>query len=248
VQYSSPPTTLPVWNDTEFEGFNTCVSGGRWKTDLRMSSRYNLHAWVGRYYTWAESVAANTCDTADQNLNRVWDVAQGATWTGSEGDFRAELTWGARFDEAERELVDALNRPTHVYYRELYTRYDVSLELSSAHALHFQGWHRRRRQTQGGPIDPWLQGATLTSLSWGPRLNTAFGFEYDQNPAFPDVYLNAQVRYELDGPDGPMPWLAGPSHLSVFAGQRQGGLRCVSGVCRVFAPFEGARVDLTLGF
>jgi hypothetical protein len=25
-------------------------------------------------------------------------------------------------------------------------------------------------------------------------------------------------------------------------------MRCVSGVCRVYAPFEGARADLTIAF
>jgi hypothetical protein len=79
---------------------------------------------------------------------------------------------------------------------------------------------------------------TITSLQWSARLSLGLGLEYDQNPAFPDTYVNGQVRYNLDS----------SSNLSLFVGQRQGGLRCVSGVCRIFPPFEGARLDATLRF
>ena len=38
------------------------------------------------------------------------------------------------------------------------------------------------------------------------------------------------------------------SNISLFAGQRRGGLRCVSGVCRVYPPVEGVRLDVTVRF
>ena len=68
--------------------------------------------------------------------------------------------------------------------------------------------------------------------------NFAVGIEYDQNPAFPAAYFNGQVRYNFASSD----------NLTLFVGQQQGGLRCVSGVCRVFPPFEGARLDATVRF
>ncbi len=248
VQFSTPPTTMPVWNDTEFEGFNTCVTGGRGQLDVRLGPRASVFGWIGRYNTWAESVAAATCDVDDANLNRVWDFAQGVGLSSADRKSHADASVGARFDSTDRYLVDERGDETNVFYREVYTRYDVVQGLPGGNSLQFQGWHRRRRQTLGGPSEPWLQGITTTALQWGPKLNLAFGFEYDQNPAFPDVYFNGQVRYELDGEGSLLPWKAGPSHVALFAGQRQGGLRCVSGVCRVFPPFEGVRLDLTLGF
>jgi hypothetical protein len=36
--------------------------------------------------------------------------------------------------------------------------------------------------------------------------------------------------------------------VSVFVGQRRGAIRCVSGVCRQFPPFEGARLELVSRF
>ena len=38
------------------------------------------------------------------------------------------------------------------------------------------------------------------------------------------------------------------SNIKLFVGQQRGGLKCISGVCRVFPPFEGARLELTLRF
>lgn len=248
VQFSTPPTTMPVWNDTEFEGFNTCVTGGRAQLDGQLSKRHSLFGWVGRYDTWAESVAAGTCNTSDDNRNSVWDIAQGTQLVSRDRRTHADASVGSRFDSTQRQLLDERGSPTRVFYREVYTRYDVIVGLPGDNSLQFQGWHRRRRQTLGGPDTPWLQGLTVTAFQWGPKLNLAFGFEYDQNPAFPDVYFNGQVRYELGGPGSILPWKAGPSSLALFVGQRQGGLRCVSGVCRVFPPFEGVRLDLSLGF
>jgi hypothetical protein len=36
--------------------------------------------------------------------------------------------------------------------------------------------------------------------------------------------------------------------INVFVGQRRGAIRCVSGVCRLFPPFEGAKFELTSRF
>jgi hypothetical protein len=144
---------------------------------------------------------------------------------------------GARFDSTERPLVESSGSSTDVFYREEYLRHDVAFGLGGETSLQFQAWHRRRRQTLGGPLEPWFQGITTTALQVNRALSFAFGFEYDQNPALPDTYLNGQVRYDFDIGD-----------VTLFGGQRQGGLRCVAGVCRVFPPFEGVRLDTTLRF
>jgi hypothetical protein len=145
---------------------------------------------------------------------------------------------GLRLDTSAEPFSTANGQTTDVYYRELYLRYDFVQRLPGDLALQFHGWHRRRHQGLGGPAAPWLQGTTETGLSLGSDWNLVFGFEYDQNPAFPATYVNGQVKYNLSS----------ASNLGLFVGQRQGGQRCVSGVCRVFPPFEGARLDATLRF
>lgn len=238
VQYSQAPTTEPVWNDTQFENFNTCVTGGRLRTDARLGDNENVFAWAGHYRTWAESVSNDQCDTSDENLNVVWDFASGLELTYQQRKSRAEGLVGSRFDDTDRLISAGDGTQTHVFYREIYARYDVIQWLTGPYSLQFQGWLRRRRQTLGGPDGDWHQGQTINEFKWGELLSAALGLEYDQNPAFPSFYVNGQLRYNLD---------AG-SNLVLFVGQRQGGLRCVAGVCRVFPPFEGARLDATFRF
>ena len=55
---------------------------------------------------------------------------------------------------------------------------------------------------------------------------------------FPTYYNSGSVLYRFTN----------DSNLRLFVGQQRGGLRCVSGVCRVFPAFEGARAELTLRF
>jgi hypothetical protein len=238
VVYSAPPTTEAFWVDTEFEGFNTCTTGGRAKGDVHVGKDESVFAWVGHYWTWAESVTNENCTIDDQNLNKVWDVATGFEITSQKKKSRHNVTIGARIDETDREIFDAQGGATNVFYEELYGRYDLIRHLGGPFSLQFQGWHRRRRQTLGGPGDTWFEGQHLTGFEWD-KLSTAFGVEYDTNPATnADFYFNGQVGWRFTS----------DTSVSAFVGQRRGALRCVGGVCRVFPPFEGARVDATVRF
>jgi hypothetical protein len=238
VQYSAPPTTEAFWIDTEFEAFNTCVSGGRARADVHVGKDESLFAWVARYYTWAESVSNESCEISDQNLNRVWDVASGLEITAQRRKSRYNSTLGGRIDETDREITHLQGGGTHVFYQEIYARYDLVRWLGGPFSVQLQGWHRRRFQTLGGPGRPWSEGHHLTGVEWGRGVSTAFGVEYDTNPATPDLYFNGQAVYRVTG----------DTSVSLFVGQRRGSLRCVGGVCRVFPPFEGTRLDATLRF
>lgn len=239
AQYSSPPTTEAFWVDTEFENFNTCVSGGRIKADVQVGPRETIFAWAGRYLSWAESVSNEQCRTSGQNLNSVWDLATGFEISSQSRRSRASLTFGSRFDDLDRSVPSPVNgEGTTVFYREIYTRYDVLEWLGGPFALKLQGWERRRHQTLGGPAQPWSELQNLIALDWAPRLTVGGGFDYTGNPEFPGTYFNGFFTYNLTP----------SSNVSFFGGQRRGGLRCVSGVCRVYAPFEGVRVDATFRF
>ncbi len=245
VQYSAPPTAEAFWVDTLYESFDTCTTGGRVKADLQLGRDESVFVWVNRSYSWAESVANEDCDTSDRNLNRVWDVASGFDVSSQRRQSRASVTIGGRFDQTDSELDPAGDRCdpgepdcTNVFYAEEYLRYDLIRWLGGPFALQFQGWHRRRRQTIGGPGDRWFEGFNTTGLTIAPHLSVAFGIEYDTRPALPSTYFNGIFGYKFT-PD---------TSVSLFVGQRRGALRCVGGVCRVFPPFEGARLDFTARF
>ena len=238
VQYSAPPTTEAFWVDTEFEGFNTCVTGGRLKGDVHLGKDESVFAWVGHYRTWAERSLNESCETSNANLNRVWDLATGMEITSQRRKSRANLTVGARIDQAEEEISIAGGAQTHLYYQESYARYDVIRHLGGPFSLQLQGWHRRRHQVAGGPEAPWFEGQHLTGVDWAPHLSAAFGAEYSTDPGVPDTYFNGQVSYKITS----------SSSVSAFVGQRRGSLRCVGGVCRKYPAFEGARLDATVRF
>ncbi|MBX3181100.1 MAG: hypothetical protein KIT72_15545 [Polyangiaceae bacterium] len=252
VQYNAPPTTEAFYNDTQFESFNVCVSGGRVKTDFHATRDESFFAWLGHYNSWSESASNDRCEIGDDKVNRVWDAALGAELTSQGRKSRASVTLGGRHDTAGRELTRADGSATDLAYQEGYLRYDVIRHIDGPYSLQFQGWHRRRQQTLGGPVDPWWEGQHLTGVELASQLSLAMGIEYNSNELFaaasdpapdaelPDVtfYFNGQATYRFDS----------ASSVSLFVGQRRGSLRCVGGVCRVFPPFEGARLDATVRF
>ena len=237
VQYSAPPTTEGVWVDTEYESFNTCVSGGRLKADVQVGRGAVVFAWAGRYLTWAESIANAQCDTSTDNLNRVWDFATGLEIVSRDRKSRATATLGSRFDDTARLIPDPNGGATHVFYRELYGRYEMTQWLGGPFSLKLQGWDRWRHQTLG-VAKPWTELQQLVTVDYAGRLSVGGSFEYTGNPQFPPTYFSGSLGYNF-GPS---------SNIALFAGQRRGGLRCVSGVCRVYPPFEGVRVDATFRF
>ena len=85
---------------------------------------------------------------------------------------------------------------------------------------------------------PWAQGFHQTALKIAPKWVIAQGIEYYTITGQPAWYVNGSILYRFTS----------GSNIKIFAGQQQGGLRCVSGVCRIFPAFEGVRAELTLRY
>jgi len=234
---SAPPTTEALFVDTAFEGFNTCVSGGRLRADLALSRIVSVYSWAGYYQSFAESLANESCEVSKNTRNSILDTAVGTELRSRDRRSKADISVGSRVDDSDRALLTD-HGETHVFYREVYTRHTVTWHLGGPYSVELQGWHRRRHQTLGGPGVAWNEGDELIGFDYAPHWSIAMGFSYDTNPAVPPTYVNGQIGYRISS----------DSSISLFAGQRRGALRCVGGVCRVFPPFEGAALDLTLRF
>ena len=234
---SAPPTTEALFTDTEFENFNTCVSGGRVRGDVALSPIASVYAWVGYYESFDESVANDACAVSRDTRNRIWDIASGFELHSRDRHSKANVSVGTRADDTARPIATDSGE-TQVFYREIYSRHQASAALGGPLSVELQGWHRRRHQTVGGPLAPWSEGDELLGFDYAPHWSMAVGFSYDTNPAVPPTYVNGQVGYRITS----------DSSLSLFVGQRRGALRCVGGVCRVFPPFEGASLDATVRF
>jgi hypothetical protein len=234
---SAPPTTEALFTDTEFENMNTCVSGGRVRTDVALSQIASAYAWVGYYQSFDESVSNDECAVSSDTRNRIWDLASGFELHSRDRRSKADVSFGTRSDDTDRAVASDYGE-TRVFYREIYNRHQASAALGGPLSIELQGWHRRRHQTVGGADAPWSEGDELFGLDYAPHWSMALGFSYDTNPAVPPTYVNGQVGYRVTS----------DSSVSLFVGQRRGALRCVGGVCRVFPPFEGASLDVTLRF
>lgn len=199
----------------------------------------------------------------------IWDTASGLNLGFEKGRTHFKAWVGVRTsDTAVPELTQGETQPITAFYREGYLRYDIVKHLSGPFSLQFQGFHRHRWE----PVSfakPWNEGENYTALQWSPHFSGAFGFEYLakekcqpglsntlSSPARPErdtcYYVNGGVQWRAGtaGEDRPSTKYVAKllNSVGVFVGQRRGATRCVSGVCRQFPPFEGARLEVTSRF
>jgi hypothetical protein len=246
VRYTNPPTAQPILQDSEFNFFNVCVNGGRLRSDVRLTSKLLAYGAVGYFRSQGE-VPGGGCDRdgktisgdkrADEVITNVYDALYGIEWTfdAAKGHFFA--SGGVRND------TKGTGDP---FYRELHSEYTLTRQISGPYALELMGRHRQRWEqdtnvrnaANGAAEQPWHEGEHYTALKVAPRWVFSQGIEYTTLVGFPTYYFNGGLLYRF----------AEGSNVKLLVGQQRGGLKCVSGVCKVFPPFEGARAELTLRF
>ncbi len=244
VVYSQPPTAEVITQDSAFGFFNACVDGGRLRTDVRLGEGVLVYG-QGIYAATKSEQLGGSCDQLGRSVtgsrdakevhNTVWDGLAGVQLEFDRNRSFVYAWAGARDDRRDDGLA---------YYQEQYVQYTISKWLFGAYSIELAGRHRNRYEdTQNargpnGESEPWRQGENYTALKIAPKWIISHGFEYTTRLGFPTYYNNGSVLYRFTN----------DSNVRVFVGQQRGGLRCVSGVCRVFPAFEGARVELTLRF
>ena len=246
VVYTTPPTAELITQDAEFNFFNVCVDGGRLRTDVRTSDALLLYGTAAYFHSKSE-VSGGQCDRnghtiAPANVQThtyVEDGVLGAEWRFDDDQSHLFASGGVRNDTyANGDL----------FYREFHFEYAFTKHISGPWSIELQGRHRLRRedntnltgQTASGlPIfEYWHEGENYTALKLAPKWVFTQGIEYTTLIGLPTYYLNGQVLYKFTT----------DSNIRLFIGEQRGGLRCVSGVCKVFPAFEGARAEVTVRF
>ena len=259
VSYSAPPTAEPIYVEP-LEQPNVCQTGGRGRVDWKYNNQTSIYGWVGRYRSWSELVQVVPCESMeDQYRTDTWDTAVGIDMNREQGKTHVRVWTGARI--AERAVASNGTRApgdTDVLYYEGYVRYDVVKHLKGAFSLQLQGFHRNR-YLPTSYARSWNEGENYTALHWAPHLSAVVGYEYSTRPgcqpelAGSDDYQVVLCHYVSGG----LTYRAGDTNsllnkvfnnVNLFVGQRRGAIRCLSGVCRVFPPFEGARLELVSRF
>jgi hypothetical protein len=252
VAYSAPPTAEPIYVQP-IEQPNVCMTGGRARADWRFDPTTSIYLWAGRYTSWSELRANNECKIQDDLRTDTWDTAVGVDVQREGGKSAVRLWSGVRIADAATIQDTTIAGPTNALYHEGYIRYDIVKSIKAPFSLQFQGFHRRRYQPQTF-ADPWLEGENYTALQWSPHWSFVFGYEYLARkacrPDTPDEsfcnFFNGGITYRAGNTDTVLGQIL--NTVNVFVGQRRGAIRCVSGVCRLFPPFEGARIELVSRF
>ena len=244
IAYSTPPTAEAITQDSELGFFNACVDGGRLRTDVRVSPTLLVYGTAAYFHTKSE-ITGGGCDAhgntvtsskdADAVHDDVWDGTSGIEWRFDRDRSYLYASSGARDDRK------ATGEP---FYRELHTEYALSKHIAGPYSIELSGRHRLRREENLnarnglGSEEPWREGEHYTALKIAPRWVLTQGIEYTTLAGLPTLYVNGALLYRFSG----------GSNVKVLAGQQRGGLKCVSGVCKVFPPFEGVRAEVTLRF
>ena len=244
VLYSTPPTAEQITQDSEFGFFNACIDGGRLRTDVRLTEGMLVYGTAAYFHSKSE-LAGGACDQFGHTLSGrapaasvqtfVWDGLSGVEWNFDGARSHLFASAGARND------THADGSP---YYRELHAEYALTKHIAGAYSVELSGRHRLRRQeaeNNRAPQNveqPWREGEHYTSLKIAPKWVVSQGIEYTTLAGLPTMYFNGSALYRFTT----------QSNLRVLVGQQRGGLKCVSGVCKVFPAFEGARVELTVRF
>ncbi len=249
VFYATTPTTEVITQDNQYGFFNACVDGGRIRSDVRVSKDMLVYLQGIYAYTKTEQNARCTRDgsiivPAGQDPreyeNQVFDGLSGIQYDFDDNTSYLYATIGARND------VKATGEP---FYRQSEITYTFSKHIKGPISVELTGRHRVRwedNQNFQGTSAPqyWVEGENYTALKIAPKWVITQGIEYTTKnlpPTYgypPWLYINAGVLYRFTA----------DSNLKVLVGQQRPGLKCVSGVCRFFPAYEGARAELTVRF
>ncbi len=242
IAYSIPPTAELVTNDTQFGFYNACVTGGRDRFDYRFTPTFLGYASFG-YFVSQSEIYGGSCDRFGRSraqdkaatTSHITDGTLGIEWRFDDDKSIVFANINARHDITETDVP---------FYREVAAQYSISKYIKGPYSIEFAGRHRYRVQEGENNRDgdyrgvPWWQGEHQTALKVAPKWIFSQGVEYTTFVGEPTYYINGGVLYRFTS----------DSSIRVYAGQNRGGLRCVSGVCRVFPAFSGARAELTLRF
>lgn len=245
VQYSNQPTTELLIQDSMFGFFNACVDGGRLRTDVRLMDGFLVYG-TGAYYRSKSEIVGGSCDRYGRTISSatpngthtfIWDGQAGVEWRFDRNRSQVLFAFGTRDDRFGNG---------NPYYNERSLNYSISIFLKGPYSFELYGRHRIRfqheenvRGTDDDPrVVPWGQGFHTTAFKIAPKWVIGQGIEYYTLLGQPATYLNGQLLYRFTS----------ESNVKLLVGQQQGGLRCISGVCRVFPAFEGVRAEVTLRF
>lgn len=210
--------------DLDTQGDNSNSKGFRVRLDYTLPSRTTIFHlnYVFRYDFQPPFVSA----LPDSKLIYIHNAFAG-------GEHR--LGWfNLKYSAGIREITGLEN------WRLVHADIDANIQFLGQHSIELVSryWWSLKREGEGIPdniysiLDVQLGYAFARWVS--VAILFAYSDEFDYNPAASQFFFAAELKIKL--------WNYGS--IKFFGGSSRAGLRCVSGVCRVFPEFEGFRTEL----
>jgi hypothetical protein len=260
VQYTANPTVELITQDSLFD--NSCTTGGRGRLDIKATKDYTLFGSLGRFANWQQKCGSapsfglyDTLPEQDLDRHDITDLYTGFDIRADDGSYVTVMIGTRR----ETKAIDGEH-----YYREGWIQANGSKVISGPYSIEVDAWHRNRYYN----LEQWREGQTYLSLKYKSRGAIVFGHEYSTRPSQinkdPNVkgsdILNA-LRFLPTNPDGDddndvqhflniggQIKFGDDVILRFLFGEQRAALKCVSGVCRFFPAFAGARSELVIRY
>ena len=226
--YMQPPTLEQVI--TQINN-NTDIVAGRLRLDVRVTPMLNLY-WSGELGRTHPSELLTTT---------LVDFYGGAEIRWNEG--RSHLFPVLGFRNEHQESNAAASIDPEVEERLYSVQWDAAQVLTRRLSLEASGlvWLRRKglETLPGAGDNQWREGNMYVSLKWSPKLALTGGYEFT---TIPKESANTHNFF-----NGSLLWnITSSTSLALFVGGNRPGLKCISGICRDFPAFQGARLEFVL--
>jgi hypothetical protein len=228
VQYTAVPTVERLLEPLEHDQRD--VYGGRVRTDVRVAAAWTTFVSYGLF---RDHVGYLTDLGGTQGIatvpGTIHDPYAGfeTRWDDEQSHATVSSGWRVVVADGSGEAVRG----------NLHAELDVVQSLGGQLSLQLHGNHLERSKRM--PDLDWREGSLQLGLHLPWRTTVGAGWDYTTEPLEPHRHFFSGT---LDVQAGER------ATVQLFAGAQRGGLKCVSGVCRVFPPFEGVRVQLTLRY
>jgi hypothetical protein len=222
VQYATPPTLERVLQPLEHPQQN--ISGARTRFDWSFSKELSVFANYGLFKDDEGYLDPETVEIKPGTIHDPYvgiDIHKGGLRVQGQGGVRLVFL---------PDAAGAVRTDGHVDVTTVYG-------FQGGWTIEFHGIHWERSKILPLTEERWREGTLQLGFRKRPKFSVSGILDYTTEAGQPSVWY----------PGGTAQWeFTESSNVRLFAGSSRGGLRCVSGVCRVFPPFSGAKVTLTL--
>jgi hypothetical protein len=226
ISYNNPPTVERI--QQILENPQREIAGGRARFDYSFSPELLAYVSYALFRDW-------------QGYDDPVDLGQRRPGTVHDPYAGIELRWNdarswAIFSGGWRAV--RIDRLGEIVRGDLHFDLDVSQALGESFSLTLHAIHQERKKHESPILDQeFREGTILAGFRLRPWLAVTGGFDYTTEPTQPKSgYPNGTVQWDITP----------SSSVRLFAGSARGGLKCVSGVCRTFPPFEGVKATVTI--